>query len=96
MSADNWTKCPNCKRLAEAFSEKKWQTAEAAYGSVSAADYRKLCADACAAETPPKSLSLREDYEISVDSDGTFRVSYCCSCQECGFEWKYKHEDDVL
>jgi hypothetical protein len=37
--------------------------------------------------------TMREDYEIGVDSSGLFEVNYSCVCTECGFDYAYRYVD---
>jgi hypothetical protein len=91
MSADNWTYCPKCKKDNERKNAARLQEAQEAYGKIPAPDYLALVA---AAEKPiPLEDTLREDYEIGINSDGVFRVSYSCSCHDCGFSFEFKREE---
>lgn len=97
MSADNWTTCPECRRLKDAKRQKLIKKAEEAYGKVSAAEYQRLLAEARVAvapgtDEPEDNTTLREDYEIGVNTDGVLEISYGCSCRECGFSFSYKNE----
>lgn len=83
MSADNWTICPNCKRIQE--------NKTVAYGKVSEEEYLRVLREQ---ETPLKT-TLREDWEVGTDRDGEFYVSYSCRCEECGFAFEFKHEQKV-
>jgi hypothetical protein len=40
--------------------------------------------------------NLREDYEIGIDRDGKFYVSYAGSCDVCGFSYAYEFETTAL
>lgn len=90
MSANNWTVCPKCKANYMARKASLWAKANEAYGKVPPERFSQLCADA---EKPMKvEDSMREDYEIGVDRDGLFTVSYRASCQACDYEFSFKHE----
>jgi len=39
--------------------------------------------------------SLREDYEIGMDTDGIFYVRYTGACNSCDFKFSYKHDEKV-
>ena len=90
MSADNWTTCPRCEANAAKEKAALWQQAEKAYGKATEAEYLRLTREAGEAFELPD--SLREDYEIGL-SDGKFYVDYRCQCGECGFEFRYRHEE---
>lgn len=83
MGADNWGVCPKCKEIAE-------KNIASAYGKVSEDEYLAILDKNKKVET-----SLREDYEIGVDSDGEFSISYSCHCSKCGFKFEYKYSQDV-
>ncbi len=94
MSADNWRSCPACLAAAEKARQECVAKAEKSYGKVSSEKYLALLEKA---RTPTAELreTLREDYECYVDDEGTFTVSYSCSCQKCPFQFEYKHTQDV-
>lgn len=90
MSADNWTTCPCCKQAADAKKKAKEEEARESYGKVSAEDYFYLLA---AATRPVGDReTLREDYAIGVTDEFEFYVHYKCTCDECGFSFKFDHE----
>lgn len=93
MSADNWATCPVCKDLAEANQQVARDIANQSYGKVSADEYERLKTQAEKIE--PHEDTLREDYEIGVGEDGKFSVSYRCLCDICGFQFEYRHKQDV-
>ena len=39
--------------------------------------------------------TLREDYDIGIDEDGEFEISYWASCEECKFQFKFDHKQKV-
>lgn len=92
MSADNWTTCPQCVKQAAKNAENLYAKAAKLYGKVGHDEYTKAMEDAVQASGYRDRVqhSLREDYELGVDSDGKFSVSYWCSCKTCGFSWSYK------
>lgn len=85
MSADNWGICPRCFL---AMQNKKTDT----YGKMPEKEYLKLLE----AEKKIMTCTLREDYEARTDRHGRFYLSYGCSCSECGFSYKYKHDEQVV
>lgn len=84
MSADNWGVCPKCKETAE-------NKIASAYGKVSEDEYLAILNTCKKIEA-----TLREDYELGVDTDGEFSVSYSCHCSKCGFKFEYKYSQDVI
>lgn len=95
MSADNWTKCPKC--LAK--SRKSLQAAKKkhmdSYGKIDPDDWirrlAKLNADEKEVERSDEP-SFREDYQLGVQEDGSFYVSYSGSCRACNAVFEFKHE----
>jgi predicted Zn-ribbon and HTH transcriptional regulator len=107
VSADNWGICPRC--LARLEEETRLVVAEAAtaiaesYGTVPLNEHDALRANWAskvkdaqdAVETAKTASTLREDYEIGTAPDGEFYVIYSCHCQVCGFQFKFKHEQQL-
>lgn len=93
MSADNWTKCWKCIEKALDRSEQAAAKCEAAYGKVAEAEYKALCEAADKAEYDAENPgdTLREDYDIEMNDDGTLEIEYFCRCSQCGFCWSYTH-----
>ena len=61
-----------------------------AYGKLSQDEWLKLSNEA--AKPVEIEEAMREDYEIGVDKDGCFDVSYRASCQDCQFVFTFKHK----
>ena len=93
MSADNWGECPRCKAIATVAHAKRRQVALDAYGKVSSDEYARLCTEA--AKLIKANDTFREDYEIGLHKDGTFKVNYGGGCVHCGLSFSYKHEERV-
>ena len=94
MSADNWDICPRCKVAVDKAATHKRLAASRAYGKVAVDEWMTLQAEA----SKPSELeqTLREYYEIGVDQNGEFYVSYRAACKPCGFQFTYKHTEKVL
>ncbi len=92
--AKNWVLCANCIARDKKFRDERLRAADAAYGKVSLEEYERLRAQS-RSQGLVYDRSLQEDYEIGV-RDGVFRVSYRCSCEHCGFGYKFKHEERVV
>ena len=86
MSADNWGICPKCKETAE-------KNIASAYGKVSEEEYLATLNKRKEVENE---TTLREDYEVGVDIDGEFSVSYSCHCSKCGFKFEYKYSQELI
>jgi len=67
--------------------------AEDSYGKIPAAEYAKMMAEANEEHEPEE--TMREDYEIGVDELGEFEAYYRCSCERCGFEFRFTHKEDA-
>jgi hypothetical protein len=78
------------KRLAETRQE-----IADAYGNVSVEEFDAMRAALAESETRGLRNTLREDYEIFLSEKGEFYASYRGGCAECGFEHKFKHEEQV-
>jgi hypothetical protein len=95
MSADNWRVCPRCKLRAAEKSAKMYKEATDSYGKVDASEYLEKLKAAQAFASEVLHETLREDYEIYIDEDGEFFVSYRGGCDECGLVFNFKHEEKV-
>jgi hypothetical protein len=93
MSADNYCICPRCKRDAATAKREAKSRAAAAYGKVSQTEYAALLAMAAQEDTIDE--SLREDWDLGMEENGSLYVSYSCSCNTCGFAHEFKHEKTV-
>lgn len=88
MSADNWTKCPQCQR-------RKLDAVSAArelYGKVPVEQYEAKLAEAREQVNDASDESLREDYSIGTWR-GVFRVEYSSRCTSCGYSKEFQHEE---
>lgn len=95
MSADNWGNCPQCKILHASHVERLRATASEAYGKVPVEEWQELNNAAKSAEATDQGETLREDYEIGIDEDGEFAVSYSAKCDRCGFKFRFEHAEHV-
>jgi hypothetical protein len=93
MSADNWTVCPKCYASALTKKAKLDNDVQKNYGKTSIANFLILKKEA--EEFDPERIdpTMREDYELGVNRDGTFYVIYSCSCNQCSFNFSYRKED---
>jgi len=93
MSADNWRECPQCRARNEQKNHKAVSDLEATYGEIPADEW---LAKKEAVENPPElNETLREDYEFHIDEQGGFCAKYHGSCEICGFEFSFKHEEQL-
>ncbi len=91
MSADNWCICPKCKKKNDQANADRILHVAEQYGKIPADEYVAL---AKAANKPIEIVeTFREDFNIGIDKDGTFSVSYTGSCQECDVYFHYEFED---
>lgn len=94
MSANNWRTCPKCRQVQEANRKARINDARNAYGK---APIEKFTAMLDAAnEQPELEESMRENYQLGVGSDGKFYVDYRASCENCDFEFSFKHDQDAM
>lgn len=94
MSADNWTVCPKCNSAAVLAREEAQLKAGAAYGKVPPAEYIAMTEEANKPVTTDS--TLREDYELGLNEDGQFEVSYRCSCNNCKWQYKFAHSESAV
>lgn len=95
MSADNWTICPRCHAKRQEQLEKLQAKLDASYGKVPLETFDAKRAEVAKALAVPESASMREDYELGVDSDGYFTIDYRCSC-DCGFHYEFETSMNAL
>ena len=80
MGADAWERCPICHNRPEEHPD----GIACLYGLIPLEEFEKLreeLIDLEAVET------VREDYEIGLNEDGTAYVQLYFKCQTCGAEW---------
>jgi hypothetical protein len=95
MSADNWATCPSCRATATTAFETKAKAVNASYGKVSPAEYMQAVkALANAPELIPNE-TLREDYELGIDPEGEFEVTYRAYCSVCSFNYKFHYSFQI-
>lgn len=94
MGADNWRTCPRCEAIAHEKRNEMQQRVLDGYGTMPRAEYLELYSRL---QEPQKPLeeNLREDYEVYIDDAGVFHCYYLAHCTECGFEFKFRHEQVV-
>lgn len=94
MSADNWAYCPQCAVDVKEAQAARLTKAEQSYGKVPPADYMRLLESAKV--VPELDQTFREDYELGVQKDGTFFLSYSGACTLCKCAFTYRHETNIL
>lgn len=94
MSADNWAFCPNCDKIAAAKIIKNACDLQHLYGKIPADEFTRRSNELASIKSV-REESLREDYEIGIYSDGTFKVDYRASCRVCGFSFSFTEEKEV-
>ena len=40
--------------------------------------------------------TLREYYDLGIESNGKFFVNYSCECRVCGFQFKFDYDLDLI
>ncbi len=94
MSAKNWRVCPRCVRYAKKERERQVAQAKSNYGVIPAEQW--INEFNAASEEVMAAEGMREDYDIGLDEDGKFVVSYRASCEACGFEFKHGYNTTVV
>lgn len=98
MSANRWSKCLVCQAKRAADKINALAEAEAAYGKVPAAKYKRLLDAANQGKPGDLDETLREDWELGIDvtTDGVrFALYYEASCQRCGFNYLKRLSEPV-
>jgi len=95
MSASNWGACPECLKREVRKCKDLIDSVSNAYAAVSEEEYLKMRDEALSTSTEKHEDTLREDYEIGVDSNGEFTIYYRCSCEKCGFEFNFEERKMV-
>jgi hypothetical protein len=90
MSANNWTVCPKCKAEAKRMHAEKEATLAKSYGKVPAETWLAMQAEVATVHALEE--TLREGWDLGVDEEGRFYVSYRCSCDACNFTFTFKQE----
>ncbi len=92
MSADNWRSCPRCALEKSQEATKAEEKAKKSYGKVSAEKFMELLAaaktvraESDAYEDAESKHTFREDYQVGVNIDGVFSVSYSGKCNQCSY-----------
>ena len=100
MSANNWATCPKCKKQYGERVQKILAELGDQYGKVTADKYRELSIESdkklSQLREPVDGWTLREDWELGTYIDGTFMVSYSCSCDVCGLSYSHKFSEFIL
>lgn len=95
VSADNWTWCPKCALTHKDARQEAINKARNAYGELPAEEYESRLRMAESITKTDLGETLREDYELGTGKDASFYVIYKCSCDMCGFSYKFKHEEKL-
>jgi hypothetical protein len=92
---DHWGECPQCKAMVAKEVEAIFKKADATYGNVLLEEFlaNKAAANAEVAKIMARDLeTFGEDYEIGLNKDGSFSLSYTGACSRCGASFKYAFE----
>jgi len=84
MDAANWNQCPRCGEIDQKLLDSK-------YGKIFQKEFLRLVAEE---KKRSREDSLKENYEIGIFS-GVFSIRYYATCEECGFEFKYYHKENI-
>jgi hypothetical protein len=95
VSARNWTHCPRCLKRHTKFRDGEIRIAKNLYGVIDADEYAAAMQSAEAIPELPEGPSFRENWEIGIESDGWFVITYSGNCTKCDYSHEFKHSDDV-
>lgn len=90
MSADSYSTCPNCVKIAQ--QKRDEAIALLDYGETPEGVYRKAVAEAYQKNPDPVHRNMREDYEFFAN-DGVLEIEYHAECSDCKF--RFHHRDYV-
>lgn len=90
MSADSWSICPRCLKIAQQAHEGTTAKAEAMYGKVSIEDFEKIRAAAKKNIEPEDYRTFREDYEFYGAEQGEVVADYHGECANCHLELTFR------
>jgi len=85
MSADAWEICPVCHNLPEEYRG----GIDHLYGKISREEFSKLEKEIAELENI---ATVREDYELGLNDDGTAYIFFAAKCETCGTEWNYNNK----
>ena len=93
MSPRAWGTCPACEKEARETKETEKKELAKQYGKIPPEEYIQRRTEV---DKPIEvEETLRENYELGVDMDFKFTAYYRCHCENCGFEFKFEHEQEV-
>lgn len=95
MSADNWMHCPRCEQAHVENRQKEIQKAKNLYGVIGPDEYNAAMQIAEAIPESPEDETFRENYEIGMESEGTFTIGYSGHCTECDYSHDFDHTEEV-
>jgi len=95
MSPRNWSGCPRCKSASIRDRELAIKAARGLYGKISAEMYDEAIRKALKM-SDMVAMTLREDYQVGIGSDGVFRATYRAECSRCGFEFEEQMEKNAI
>ncbi len=90
MGADNWRFCPQCFKKNHKIACQELEKAKADYGFVSVVEFEANMKKARKPFVAPD--TMREDYDIGIDENDNFYMSYKAYCAKCGFTYNHKLE----
>ena len=104
MSARNWAICPKCwtdttdLKLQPESKQAEMEANIAAfterYGEQRGQEYRRLMLSTLEPLEPEN--TMREDWELGIDAEGTFYLKYTASCTKCGWKYEKRIQEKVV
>lgn len=96
MSANKWGVCPQCVARTTYDNIAMARKVVEAYGSVTQEKYAALSVQAYKMRHSEPEESMREYYEIGINSEGKFEVDYATSCDTCDFRFTYQFQQQII
>lgn len=93
MSAKDWVQCPQCLAWEKSRKLAMADEMKDTYGKVPREQYEKLVKEF--AMPLNRTETMRVDYEIGVDEKGEFSCWFGVSCENCGYEFRFKHKQQT-
>jgi hypothetical protein len=95
MSAKNYSKCPKCVLARKIDIGNRKDRLKDQYGKLPFATWENEKRQLQEIESTPPEDTLREDYELWIDEHAIFHMYYGARCENCGFEFNFKHNEDT-
>lgn len=82
MSADSWKRCPVCRNRPSEYRD----GIDHLYGKIPQAEFSKLSEEL---KNLQDTETVRLDYEVTIEDNGSMLIWVMAKCITCGAEWKF-------